>query len=109
VIAREDRFESKRVELNVSKSSPLYPTVRTSTRRAAASLIGQKATFGSSRIPEREHSTINLPLSDEELPSIPFQALLRARRAVAGLIHHVSAVGGQGRADIKSAVRAGQQ
>jgi hypothetical protein len=45
VIAREDRFESKRVELNVSKSSPLYPTVRTSTRRAAASLIGQKATL----------------------------------------------------------------
>jgi hypothetical protein len=36
-------------------------------------------------MPERKHSTINLPLSDEELPSIPIQAsrLLRARRAVA--------------------------
>jgi len=36
----------------------------------------------SSRVPERKHSTINLPPSDEELPSIPIQAsrLLRARR-----------------------------
>jgi hypothetical protein len=34
------RCESKREELNVSIESP-YPTVRTSTRRAATSLMGQ--------------------------------------------------------------------
>jgi hypothetical protein len=33
---------SKCEELDMSKSSPLYPTIRTSTKRADTSLMGQK-------------------------------------------------------------------
>jgi hypothetical protein len=35
-------MQAKREELNVSKSSPLYPTVRTSTRRAGTSQKDQQ-------------------------------------------------------------------
>src|SRR5215471_7434841 len=94
----EVRFGSKCEELNMSKSSPLYPTFRTSTRRVDTSLMGPicrhlKSLARDRNAPTSLRTKRPLPFLECRLDAPPADPRKRPIRSASGTVRDVLAPG----------------